>query len=43
MASVLKSVLVLEKGIIPPNAGFENLNKRILAERYHLKVSIAKG
>lgn len=42
MASVLKSVLVLEKGIIPPNAGFENLNKRILAERYHLKVSSRK-
>ncbi|KAI9693527.1 MAG: Type I Iterative PKS [Bogoriella megaspora] len=38
VASVIKSILVLEKGIIPPNAGFERLNKRVQAERYHLNI-----
>ncbi|KAI1144225.1 putative polyketide synthase [Hypoxylon sp. FL0543] len=38
MAGILKSILVLEKGVIPPNAGFEKLNSRIEAERYHLAI-----
>ncbi|KAI2602808.1 ketoacyl-synt-domain-containing protein [Hypoxylon sp. NC1633] len=38
MAGVLKSILVLEKGVIPPNAGFERLNPRIQADRYHLAI-----
>lgn len=40
MASLFKCILVLESGVIPPNAGFESLNKRIFADRYHLAVSI---
>jgi acyl transferase domain-containing protein len=39
MASLFKAILVLEKGIIPPNANFAKLNPRIQAERYHLAVS----
>ncbi|KAI1486250.1 hypothetical protein F5X96DRAFT_673827, partial [Biscogniauxia mediterranea] len=38
MAGIFKSVLVLERGIIPPNAGFERLNPRIQADRYHLAI-----
>ncbi|KAI0173624.1 putative polyketide synthase [Hypoxylon sp. FL1284] len=38
MAGLFKTILVLEKGIIPPNAGFETLNKRIQAKRYHLAI-----
>ncbi|KAJ0124651.1 hypothetical protein J7T55_005991 [Diaporthe amygdali] len=39
MASLFKAILVLEKGIIPPNACFEKLNPRIQADRYHIKVN----
>ncbi|KAI1497576.1 putative polyketide synthase [Biscogniauxia marginata] len=38
MAGIFKSILVLEKGIIPPNAGFKRLNPRIQADRYHLAI-----
>ncbi|OTB07054.1 hypothetical protein M426DRAFT_318422 [Hypoxylon sp. CI-4A] len=38
MAGLFKAILVLEKGIIPPNAGFQNLNKQIQAEKYHLAI-----
>ncbi|KAL8949407.1 MAG: hypothetical protein Q9222_004476 [Ikaeria aurantiellina] len=37
MAGLIKAILVLEKGVIPPNANFERLNPRIDAE--FLKVS----
>ncbi|KAK7713252.1 Type I Iterative PKS [Diaporthe eres] len=40
LAGVLKAILVLEKGIIPPNALFETLNPDIDAERYHIAVPI---
>jgi acyl transferase domain-containing protein len=40
MASLFKAILVLENGVIPPNACFEKLNPRIEAERFHLRVSI---
>ncbi|KAI1761226.1 putative polyketide synthase [Hypoxylon sp. FL1150] len=38
MAGILKSILILEKGVIPPNAGFEQLNSRIRAKQYHLAI-----
>jgi acyl transferase domain-containing protein len=40
LAGIVKSVLVLEKGVIPPNALFEKLNPDIDAEFYHVKVPI---
>ncbi|KAG8162931.1 hypothetical protein KVR01_007409 [Diaporthe batatas] len=39
MASLFKAILVLENGVIPPNACFEKLNPRIQAERFHLRVN----
>jgi acyl transferase domain-containing protein len=38
VASVIKTVMALEKGMIPPNIWFNNLNKRIPAEALKLKV-----
>ncbi|KAH9984908.1 ketoacyl-synt-domain-containing protein [Xylariaceae sp. FL0662B] len=38
LVAVIKTVLVLEKGIIPPNANFEKLNGSIDAEFLALKV-----
>ncbi|KAB8234976.1 type I polyketide synthase [Aspergillus alliaceus] len=38
VAGVIKVVLALEKGIIPPNAGLEKLNHRIDDEFFHIKV-----
>jgi 3-oxoacyl-(acyl-carrier-protein) synthase len=35
---VIKAVLVLENGIIPPNANFEKLNPKIDADYLRLKV-----
>ncbi|KAI1383543.1 putative polyketide synthase [Hypoxylon trugodes] len=37
LAAIIKTVLVLEKGIIPPNANFENINPKIDAERLKLR------
>ncbi|KAI1371047.1 hypothetical protein F4677DRAFT_464565 [Hypoxylon crocopeplum] len=37
VAAVIKVILCLERGIIPPNAGFETLNHRIQAEEWHLR------
>ncbi|RYP11616.1 hypothetical protein DL765_007664 [Monosporascus sp. GIB2] len=37
LAGVIKAVLVLEKGIIPPNANFEELNPKIDAEFLRLR------
>jgi acyl transferase domain-containing protein len=39
IAGVIKAMLVLEKGIIPPNTNFEKLNPRIDAEFLKLQVS----
>ncbi|KAI0415487.1 lovastatin nonaketide synthase [Xylaria grammica] len=36
LAGVIKTLLVLEKGIIPPISGFESLNDRINAQELHL-------
>ncbi|KAK3343522.1 fatty acid synthase S-acetyltransferase [Lasiosphaeria hispida] len=38
LAGVLKSILMLEKGIIPPNALFEKMNPNIDADSYHIEV-----
>ncbi|KAI1459907.1 hypothetical protein F4805DRAFT_35615 [Annulohypoxylon moriforme] len=38
LAGVLKSVLMLEKGIIPGNANFEKINPKIDVDFYHTKV-----
>jgi acyl transferase domain-containing protein len=38
LAGVIKAILVLEKGIIPPNANFEKLNPKIDAYYLRLKV-----
>ncbi|KAG8157068.1 hypothetical protein KVR01_013058 [Diaporthe batatas] len=43
IAAVIKTVMVLEKGLIPPNANFERLNPRIDAEFLNLKVSRCLG
>ncbi|KAI1264012.1 putative polyketide synthase [Xylariaceae sp. FL1019] len=37
IAAVIKTVLVLERGIIPPNANFEQLNPKIDAEGWGIK------
>jgi acyl transferase domain-containing protein len=39
LAGVIKAIMVLEKGIIPPNANFERLNPDIDAEFLNIKVS----
>lgn len=38
VAGVIKAIMVLEKGIIPPNAIFETVNLRIDADFLNLKV-----
>lgn len=40
LASILKSIMILETGIIPPNASFEKLNPKIKAKFYHIEVRI---
>ena len=39
VAGLIKAVMVLEKGIIPPNTGFERLNPHIDDNSGHLQVS----
>lgn len=39
LAGIIKATLVLERGIIPPIAGFESLNSRIDAKSLNLHVS----
>jgi len=41
IAGLIKAVLVLEKGTIPPNANFENVNPLIDAEFFNLKVVLS--
>lgn len=38
VAGVIKAILALEKGVIPPNGDFEKLNPRIDAEFLNIKV-----
>lgn len=37
ITGVIKTIMVLEKGIIPPNANFESLNPEIDAEFLNIK------
>ncbi|KXG50576.1 Acyl transferase/acyl hydrolase/lysophospholipase [Penicillium griseofulvum] len=37
LAGLIKTVLVLERGIIPPNLNFEKVNPKIPAEEWHLQ------
>lgn len=41
IAAVIKAILVLESGIIPPNTNFEKINPKIDLEFLNLKVSAA--
>lgn len=41
VAGILKCILILEKGIIPPNALFERWNPKIKAKFNNLQVSKA--
>lgn len=43
LAGIIKAVLVLEKGVIPPNANFEKLNPKINDKSLGLKVSRSCG
>ena len=38
IAGLIKTIMVLEKGIIPPNTGFNRLNPKIEADVLNLKV-----
>lgn len=38
IASLIKSVLVLERGTIPPNTWFEKPNPKILVDDWNIKV-----
>ncbi|KAJ5725083.1 Acyl transferase/acyl hydrolase/lysophospholipase [Penicillium malachiteum] len=40
LASLIKAILILEKGIIPPNALFEKLNPAIDAEFFKIQVPV---
>ena len=39
IAAIIKTILILEKGIIPPNTNFSILNRKIDAEYLRLQVS----
>lgn len=38
IAGLIKTVMVLEKGVIPPNANFEHVNRSIDVDFLNLKV-----
>lgn len=38
LAGIIKGILMLEKGLIPPNANFEKLNPKINAKLYNIKI-----
>lgn len=39
VAGVIKAILALEAGVIPPNSNFEKLNPKIDAKFWNIKVS----
>ena len=41
IAGLIKAVLVIEKGVIPPNIWFERPSAKILVNNWNLKVSCA--
>lgn len=40
VAGLIKTILVLEKGIIPPNTGFERVNPAIPLDKWNIKVFV---
>lgn len=40
LAGVIKTILVIDNGIIPPIAGFTSSNPKIQADKFHLHVSL---
>ena len=40
VAGVIKTIFILEKGLIPPNTGFEKVNPRIDTRRLRIKVRL---
>jgi acyl transferase domain-containing protein len=38
LAGILKSIMILEKGVIPPNALFDAVNPDIDTDFYHTEV-----
>ena len=42
MAGLIKTIMILENGIILPNVNFQNLNPAINADSLHLKVAYRK-
>jgi acyl transferase domain-containing protein len=40
LAGLIKTVLILETGLIPPNLNFEQPNERIPLQQWNLKVSV---
>lgn len=40
VAQVIKTIMVLEKGVIPPNINFEKINPRIPIDRWGLKLPL---
>jgi acyl transferase domain-containing protein len=43
IAGLIKTVMVLEKGVIPPIAALKNLNPKIDAEFLRLKVGLSQN
>lgn len=41
IAGIVKAILVLERGIIPPNTNFERLNPKIKANMLNIRVGNA--
>lgn len=41
VAGLIKTILVLEKAIIPPNTNFETVNPRIDSEALHIHVKFS--
>lgn len=41
LAGIIKAIMILEKGIIPPNANFIRMNPKIDAEFLNIKVGTA--
>ena len=42
VASIIKTILILENGIIPPNANFQQLNPNIDAQSLRIKVNLSR-
>lgn len=43
MAGLIKAIMVLEKGVIPPNTNFEKVNSKIDTAFLRIKVSTTRA